>query len=97
MAKRLVFWKVWDKKCAFLLGLEESCGYFSGTYVYDKDGVNAAILVCEMAAYYKNQNKTLLDIFYEIYNKHGYFLDKQISYQFSGEQGLVEQKKIMNS
>ncbi|MBQ8882043.1 MAG: phospho-sugar mutase, partial [Clostridia bacterium] len=51
----------------YILGFEESYGYLSGTYVRDKDAVNASMLIAEMTAYYKKQGKSLVDRLNEIY------------------------------
>lgn len=71
----------------YVLGFEESYGYLSGTYVRDKDAVNAAMLVSEMTAFYKKQNKTLVDRLNEIYKKFGYYEHKLMSYDFPGADG----------
>lgn len=56
----------------FVMGFEESCGYLKGTYCRDKDAVVTAMLICEMAAYYKKQGKTLLDRMLELYADYGF-------------------------
>lgn len=56
----------------FVMGFEESCGYLKGTYCRDKDAVVTAMLISEMAAYYKKQGKTLLDHMRELYGMYGY-------------------------
>jgi len=56
----------------FIMGFEESCGYLKGTYCRDKDAVVTAMLICEMAAYYKKQGKTLLDHMLELYAQYGF-------------------------
>lgn len=57
----------------FLLGFEESYGYLKGTYARDKDAVVASILICEMAAFYKAKNMTLIDALDELFERYGYF------------------------
>ena len=59
----------------FLFGFEESYGYLSSTFVRDKDGVNASLLIAEAAAYYKMQGKTLSDVMEEIFKTYGYYLE----------------------
>ena len=54
----------------FIMGFEESYGYLSGTHVRDKDGVNAALIISEMAAYYKKQGLTLVDKIGQLYEKY---------------------------
>ena len=56
----------------FILGFEESCGYLKGTYCRDKDAVVTAMLICEMAAYYKKQGKTLTEHMMELYEQYGF-------------------------
>ncbi len=80
----------------YIFGFEESCGYLSSSYVRDKDGVFAAYLVSEMAAYYKKQGKTLADRLEEIYSEHGYSVTELRSYAFGGADGFVKMQSIMN-
>ncbi|MBP3313948.1 MAG: phospho-sugar mutase [Oscillospiraceae bacterium] len=56
----------------FILGFEESCGYLKGTYCRDKDAVSTAMLIAEMAAYYKQQGKTLLQVMDDLYTAYGF-------------------------
>ena len=66
----------------YVLGFEESCGYLGGTYVRDKDGVFASLLVAEMTAYYKAKGIFTVEKLKEIYNTYGYCKDRLISYEF---------------
>ena len=75
----------------FIFGAEESYGYLAGTYARDKDGVVASMLICEMAAYYKNMGKTLIDRLNELYSEYGYHYEQLITVDLEGIQG---QKKI---
>ncbi len=79
----------------YVFGFEESCGYLSGGYVRDKDGVNAALLICEMAAFYKAAGKSLYERLEELYRTYGYCLDTLHSYQFEGADGAARMKEIM--
>ena len=81
----------------YIFGFEESYGYLSGTYVRDKDAVNAAMLICQMAAYYKKQGKTLAGRLAELYEKYGYFINHLIEFTFEGEKGMNKMKGIMDS
>lgn len=63
----------------FILGMEESYGYLTGSYVRDKDGVNASLLICEMAAYYKMRGLTLEQVLEDIYRQYGYYLNTQLT------------------
>lgn len=59
----------------FLFGYEESNGYLYGTFVRDKDGVQASILICEMAAYHKEREMTLTDVLQKLYQEYGYYAE----------------------
>ncbi|MFA7412333.1 MAG: phospho-sugar mutase [Tissierellaceae bacterium] len=79
----------------FIFGYEESIGYVYGTMVRDKDGVNSSMLIAEMAAYYKKQGKTLLDLLEEIYREYGYYREKLISIVLEGLEGSKRIERIM--
>ena len=72
----------------FLFGFEESYGYLSSTFVRDKDGVNASLLIAEAAAYYKAQGKNLADVMQEIFETYGYYLENVASTTMPGVDGL---------
>ena len=78
---------------SFVLGFEESYGYLSGAHVRDKDGVNGALIICEMTAFYKNNGKTLVDRINELYEKYGLYEHKLLTYTFEGASGNQEMKK----
>lgn len=84
-----------DKKDSYICGFEESYGYLTGTYVRDKDGVNAAYMICEMFAYYKTKGITLLNKLHEIYETYGYCLNTLHSYEFEGSAGFAKMQTIM--
>lgn len=79
----------------YIFGFEESYGYLSGSYVRDKDGVNAVFLICEMFAYYKTQGIGLWDKLQEIYQRYGYCLNTLRSYTFEGAAGFQRMQEIM--
>lgn len=79
----------------YILGYEESIGYNVGTFVRDKDGVTASMLLCEAAAYYKKRGKTLIDVLNEIYEEFGYYREKQISLVLEGISGQQRIKRMM--
>lgn len=81
----------------YIFGFEESCGYLSGHYVRDKDGVNAAYLICEMYSYYATQGISILQKLAELYKKHGYSINLTCSYEFDGSTGLAKMQQIMNN
>ena len=79
----------------YICGFEESYGYLTGSYVRDKDGVNAAFLICEMFAFYKSRGISLLDKLNELYKTYGYCLNTLHSYEFDGSAGMAKMKSIM--
>lgn len=79
----------------YLFGFEESYGYLSGTYVRDKDAVVASMLVCEMAAFYKKQGKSLAQVIDGLYDEFGYYLNNTYSFEFSGAAGMQKMADIM--
>lgn len=80
----------------YIFGFEESYGYLSGTYVRDKDGVDAAFMIAEMFAYYKTHGVSLLEKLDELYRTYGYRLNTLHSYEFDGESGFHKMQEIMN-
>ncbi|SFA82665.1 alpha-phosphoglucomutase [Acetitomaculum ruminis DSM 5522] len=84
-----------NNKGTYLFGFEESYGCLIGDYARDKDAVSASMALCEAAAYYKGQGKTLWDVMLDIYNKYGYYLEDVKSITLSGIEGLEKIKKIM--
>ena len=81
----------------FLFGFEESCGYLSGTDVRDKDAVNAVLLLCGLASELKSQNRNLLDRLQELRSEFGCYVQRLLSYQFEGADGMDKMNAIMNS
>ena len=79
----------------FIFGFEESYGYLSGGHVRDKDAVNATLLVCEAAAWYAQQGKTLLDAIEALYREFGYYRNALCSFAFEGESGMHTMQELM--
>ena len=79
-----------------IMGYEESCGYLTGDHVRDKDAVNASVIICEMASYYKAQGKTLIDVLEDIFARHGVYAAKVRSYTFPGTDGSEKMASIMS-
>ncbi|WP_100065187.1 phospho-sugar mutase [Miniphocaeibacter massiliensis] len=79
----------------FIFGFEESIGFNYGTFVRDKDAVSTAMIIVEMVGYYKNQNKSLLDILEELYNEYGYYDEQLNSIVLEGLEGQCRIKMIM--
>lgn len=69
---------------SFLFGFEESNGYLMGSYARDKDGTAGVYIIAQMAAYYKARGKNLTEVLEEIYQHHGYMLDRTVSLEISG-------------
>ena len=66
-------------KDGYMFGFEESNGYLVGQYARDKDGVVAAKMACQMAAYYKAQGRTLIDVLDDLYARFGHCVDQTVS------------------
>ena len=81
----------------FLLGFEESYGYLSGGYVRDKDAVDASMLICQMAWYYKQKGMTLADAMDALYEQYGYYRNEVENFGFEGEDGMKAMANIMDS
>ena len=67
----------------------------SGGHVRDKDAVNATLLVCEAAAWYAQQGKTLLDAIEALYREFGYYRNALCSFAFEGESGMHTMQELM--
>lgn len=81
----------------YIFGFEESYGYLAGTYVRDKDAVVASMLICEMAAYYKKQGKSLSEVIDSLYKEYGYYKNVTLSFEFEGAAGMQKMNDIMSS
>ena len=79
----------------FIIGYEESYGYLVGTHARDKDAVVSSMLICQMAAYYYNQGKTLVDALEDIYAEYGYYLDHLDSFVLKGKDGAEKIGELM--
>lgn len=81
----------------FLFGFEESCGYLSGTDVRDKDAVNAAMLLCDMASEQKSRGRTLVDRLTELQDEFGLYAQRLLTYHYEGEDGAGKMRGIMEN
>ena len=81
----------------FILGFEESCGYLTTDLARDKDSVCAMANITEMAAYFKAQGKSMMDVLNELYEKYGHYFTKSKSFEFKGASGEKMMEKIMIS
>ena len=82
---------------SFLFGMEESIGYLKGTYVRDKDGIVGAMLLAEMACYYKSINKSLIEVLEDLYNKYGWYSEITYPVKKEGIQGSEDIKNMMKN
>lgn len=80
----------------FLFGYEESYGYLIAPFVRDKDAVQSSLMLCEAAAFYKAQGKTLYDVLNDIYTEFGYYKDHLTSVTIPGADGAERIKKILS-
>ncbi len=81
----------------YVLGLEESYGYLTGIHARDKDAVNGAMIVCEMAAFYKSKGMTLWQFMNSIYEKYGYYFNRLDNYAFEGAAGMQKMADMMET
>lgn len=80
----------------YIFGFEESYGYLSGSFVRDKDAVNASLLICEMFAYYRAQGQSLADVLEELYRLYGCYESRLLSFQFEGSSGFAGMQSLMD-
>ena len=81
----------------FVFGFEESYGYLAGSYVRDKDGVVASMLICEMARWYKRRGLTMAQAMEKLYETYGYYRDSLHSFAFEGVHGMGQMQAIMEN
>ncbi|MGI6264664.1 MAG: phospho-sugar mutase [Acutalibacteraceae bacterium] len=79
----------------YIFGFEESYGYLAGTHARDKDAVVASMLICEMAAYYRSQGKSLLEMRRAMYDKYGVYQNTVVNKAFEGAQGMAAMQALM--
>lgn len=84
-------------KGTYLFGFEESYGCLIGTHARDKDAIVATMALCEAAAYYKTQGKTLWDAMIDMYEKYGYYKDAIQSLTMKGIEGLQKIQEILET
>lgn len=81
----------------YLFGFEESYGCLPATYARDKDAIVAVMVLCEAAAFYKTQGKTLWDVMLDMYERYGYYRDSVKSIEMKGISGLEQIQKVMTN
>lgn len=84
-----------EGKKQFIAGGEESYGYLIGEHVRDKDAIVSAVIISEMAAYYKDQGSSLFEALVDMYVEHGFFKEKLISVTKKGKTGAEEIQQMM--
>ena len=85
-----------EGKGTYLFGFEESYGCLIGTHARDKDAIVATMALCEAAAFYKGQGKTLWDVMMDMYEKYGYYVDDIKTVTLKGVEGSKKIGHIMN-
>ena len=85
-----------DKKREFFFGYEESYGYVIKDFVRDKDSLQALLLCSEMACFYKNKGKNLLEVLDDIYKKYDYYEEDLVNIALTGASGAEKIKRILN-
>ena len=80
---------------SYIMGLEESYGYLVGRHARDKDAVSAAMMIVEMAAYYRSQGKSLIDALEELYEAYGYYTTSLFSKTYKGKSGKEEMDAVL--
>jgi len=86
-----------ERTKTFQFGYEESYGYLIGDFVRDKDAVQAAVMIAEAAAYYKQPEMTLYDGLIELYETYGYYKESLTSFTLKGKDGAEQINRIVNS
>ncbi|HNW85937.1 MAG TPA: phospho-sugar mutase [Candidatus Limiplasma sp.] len=81
----------------YLFGFEESCGYLAGVHVRDKDGVMAAMLVCELAQFAAGEGKTLLDLLASLYARYGRMGTRLLNFDIAGADPMAEMRRSMET
>ena len=95
IGEQILFLEQENARDRFLMGFEESCGYLTNTDVRDKDAVNAALLIAEIANHYKKQGLTLVDRLDSLYREYGDYKTSLMSFEYQGEEGQKKIQKIM--
>lgn len=86
-----------DHSHTFMFGFEESYGYLVKPFVRDKDAIQALVLLAEVAAFYKQSDKTLYDGLQDIFEEYGYYAEKTISVTMSGMEGAAKITALMKT
>lgn len=84
------------KGSTYVFGCEESNGSIVKEFVRDKDAVQGALMLAELASYTKQNGLTILDYLEDIYKEYNYFIEKTISYDFKGAEGQQKMNEVMD-
>ena len=95
IGEQILFLEQKNQTDRFIFGFEESYGYLTNPDVRDKDAVNAMLLICEMANYYKHKGLTLLDRLNQLYDKFGHYKTATLSFEFPGLDGKAKMQNLM--
>ena len=95
IGEQILFLEQKHEENRFIFGFEESYGYLSNPAVRDKDAVNAMLLICEMANYYKHKGLTLLDRLNQLYDHFGHYKTVTLSFEFPGLDGKAKMQNLM--
>ncbi len=79
----------------YIIGGEESYGLMIGDKIRDKDAISAVALLCEMAAYEKDNGRTLFEKLIDLYVQHGLYKESLISITKKGMRGAEEIAEMM--
>ena len=79
----------------YVFGLEESYGCLAGTHARDKDAIVAVMCLCELAAFYKKQGKSVWDAMIDMYEEYGYYKEGQYSITMKGKEGAGQIAALM--
>ena len=94
MAEKIAEWEA-SGAHNYIFAYEESYGYLMGDFARDKDAVTASVMVAEMAAYYWNRGKTLLDAMEDLYAEYGRYMERTMNLVMPGLDGLRRMQEIM--
>ncbi|MDF9824797.1 phosphoglucomutase [Breznakia sp. PF5-3] len=96
IGEKIAKYEVTNEK-QYVFGYEESYGSLIKPFVRDKDAVQACLMLAEATVYYKQQGKTLYDVLNDLYEKHGYYEESQVSLTLEGSEGAAKIKEILKN
>ena len=89
--------RLMEGKKKYIGGGEESYGFLAEDFTRDKDSVSACCLIAEIAAWAKDNGKTLYQMLQDIYVEYGFSKEKGISVVKKGKSGAEEIKRMMEN